>query len=226
MPFGATPTENETSPRRDGSAQPFRRRKKTQPNNAIRPRAGSTEPPTHGSPTVPAKSHRRRLKRRAKRGRKPGHGDRCSLRARMRSVTLAPTTIASQTEIPSPFRESKGARTSEASARGMPVQGSGERIPYPADVYPHRRAGEATALTRGENQMMTGADLQTLPGGPTVWRRRRCWTTTTDETTNDYRTRPKPRGDASTTRPDGQGVKVSPVHGGNVQKDKGGIPFN
>ena len=77
----------------------------------------------------------------------------------MRSVTLAPTTIASQTEIPSPFAKRKGTRASEASSHRMPVQGSGERIPYPADVYPHRRAGEATALTRGRNQMMTGADL-------------------------------------------------------------------
>ena len=104
---------------------------------------------------MPAKSHRRRLKRRAKRGLNPGHGGRCSLRARMRSVTLAPTTIASQTEIPPPLREAQGdavgAGFKPARPQGMTVQGSGERIPYPADVYPHRRAGEATAPAGRKN---------------------------------------------------------------------------
>ena len=82
----------------------------------------------------------------------------------MRSVTLAPTTIASQTEIPRTSRRRtrrvsphswgkcpKGQRGREASSQGMTVQGSGERIPYPADVYPHRRAGEATAPAGRKN---------------------------------------------------------------------------
>ena len=38
-----------------------------------------------------------------------------------------------------------------ARPQGMTVQGSGERIPYPADVYPHRRAGEATAPAGRKN---------------------------------------------------------------------------
>ena len=58
----------------------------------------------------------------------------------MRSVTLAPT------------------RKPDGMSNGA-VQGSGERIPYPADVCPARRSGEATASARGMNRAMAGADL-------------------------------------------------------------------
>ena len=51
-------------------------------------------------------------------------------------------------------------RNPEGVARGnLSVQGSGERSPYPAHVFPHRRAEEATAPARGMNRAMTGAPL-------------------------------------------------------------------
>ena len=46
---------------------------------------------------------------------------------------------------------------------------------YPADVYPLRRAGEATALARGKEPSDGGGNLPMLPEGPTGWRRRGCW---------------------------------------------------
>ena len=76
---------------------------------------------------------------------------------------------------PLPFAKRKGTRASEASSQGMPIQGSGERITYPAHVYPPRRAGEATALAGGKNSAMAGARFLVLPAGPPVWRRRGRW---------------------------------------------------
>ena len=81
---------------------------------------------------------------------------------------------------------------------------------------------------------MTGADLLDAPRRADGLATSAVLDKNTDESTNHYRTRPKPRGDDSTTtrhscvgrNPEGQGVKVSPVHGGNVRKDKGGIASN
>ena len=78
----------------------------------------------------------------------------------------------------------------------MPVQGSGERIPYPADVYSLRRAGEATAPARGKNRAMTGgSSSRCLPEG------RRSGdgggAGTESETQETYRMRSNRRGDAS-----------------------------
>ena len=113
--------------------------------------AGVTEPPTHGSPTVPAISHRRRLRRRAKRGQKPGHGGRCSSQGPNAECYAGSDNNSKPDGNPSsPIAKRKGTRASEASSQGMPVQGFGRTHPLSGrDVYPHRRAGEATALTRG-----------------------------------------------------------------------------
>ena len=114
----------------------------------------------------------------ASRGRKiRSRGSFLALGLEMRRGTLAPTTQASQAVIPQrchatnatepsnaavhfpgPLREAQGdaSKRSEIS-QGRPVQGSGERITYPADVYPPRRAGEATALAGRKNSAMTGA---------------------------------------------------------------------
>ena len=77
---------------------------------------------------------------------------------------LTPTTQASQAANPSPrtkvsparggnVRRTKGARRSGDPCgrprRGCPFKGRANEPFYPADVYPHRRAGEATALARG-----------------------------------------------------------------------------
>ena len=106
----------------------------------------------------------------------------------MRRGTLVPTTQANQAVIPrlttllhpSGFPRSRGKCPKDKGGakltrRERSVQGSGERITYPADVYPLRRAGEATALARGKNLAMAGAFSSTLPEGPTVWRRRGRW---------------------------------------------------
>ena len=45
---------------------------------------------------------------------------------RMRRVLRTPPTKASQTDVPRPFREAKGARKSEANFAGMPVQDPSE----------------------------------------------------------------------------------------------------
>ena len=88
----------------------------------------------------------------------------------------------------------------------LSVQGSGERSLYPAHVFPLRRAEEATASARRTIERWRGQIFHTmLPGGPTVWRRRRCWTKST------CRTRSKRRGDASTIDPlslDGRRARV------------------
>ena len=78
----------------------------------------------------------------------------------------------------------------------MPVQGSSERITYPADVYPHRRAGEATALAGGKNSAMAGARFLVLPAGPAVWRRRGRWIHSVNHKQPIARD-PERRGDAS-----------------------------
>ncbi len=55
---------------------------------------------------------------------------------------------------------------------------------------------------------MTGAD-QMLPGGPTVWRRRRSWTT--NELSTNYRAQSNRRGDDSKT-PVAAGFKPAPTN--------------
>ena len=55
---------------------------------------------------------------------------------------------------------------------------------------------------------MTGAD-QMLPAGPTVWRRRRSWTT--NELSTNYRAQSNRRGDDSKT-PVGAGFKPAPTN--------------
>ena len=62
---------------------------------------------------------------------------------------VTPTIIASQTVILLPFAKRKGTRASEASSQGMPVQDPSERSSYPANVFPSRRAEEATTTARG-----------------------------------------------------------------------------
>ena len=69
--------------------------------------------------------------------------------SRMRRVLRTPPTKASQTDIPRPFREAKGARKSEANFAGDARSRSERMVLYPANVFPHRRAEEATALARG-----------------------------------------------------------------------------
>ncbi len=84
-------------------------------------------------------------------------------------VLLAPTTIASQTEIPRPFRKAQPfppplRRGIEGGAakrvrKGCPFKVRANESFYPADVFPLRRAEEATGLARGANRAMTGAVL-------------------------------------------------------------------
>ena len=137
------------------------------------------EPPTHGSPTVSATSHGRRLRRRAKRGRKSGYEDGCSCRARTRSICLlrpqkqarrqppfAPrgeTSEATQPAPPSPRgrrRRDAGAALKPAlHAAGDAVQGSSEPSFTRHTSARHRRTGEAAAPARGANRAMAGAVL-------------------------------------------------------------------
>ena len=77
--------------------------------------------------------------------------------------------------VSSPPLDLKGRPSGEARREGFDRSRFERSIPYPADVYPHRRAGEAAAPARGVTQVMTGPFFQTLPGGPTVWRHRRCF---------------------------------------------------
>ena len=62
---------------------------------------------------------------------------------------VPPIRIASSgADTPVPFAKRKGTRASEASSQGMPVQDPSERSTYPANVFPSRRAEEATAPAR------------------------------------------------------------------------------
>ena len=86
-------------------------------------------------------------------------------------------------------RPSPSPPPSGAGPQGATVQGSGERTPYPAGV-------------------------QTLPGGPTVWRRRR--RRNTNESPTGCRTRSE---GAAMIRPRGL-----PPSQGNIRKKKGQTP--
>ena len=113
------------------------------------------------SATVPAKSLRR-FGRNA--DHHPANGERCSLSARMRSVTLTPPskpdghsrplraarrTRAEQALKSRPLRKARRTRTSAATLAGG-ARPRSERTPsYPADVFPLRRAEEATTLAKG-----------------------------------------------------------------------------
>ncbi len=72
------------------------------------------------------------------------------------------------------------------SRSGRTVHLSGTRLSASLD-------GRGYSTSKRNNRAMTGAP----PGGPTVWRRRRCWTI--DEHTRTFRTRSRRRGDPSTT---------------------------
>ncbi len=61
---------------------------------------------------------------------------------------LTPTIIASQTDVPVPFAQRGGRGGRSHAAEGVRSR-SGRTVFYPANVFPLRRAEEATAPARG-----------------------------------------------------------------------------
>ena len=163
--------ENETSPRRDGKHAPASTQQKTIEYSNGRGR-DNTEPPTHGS----TDGARHSPERRAKRGRNPVTRSVVAEASRMRRVLRTPPKHNEPDGDLPPQRHSRSGgnpegnapnpgcsgenRNPEGSSAGEPVRSRfGRTVFYPANVFPHRRAEEATALVRGTNQAMTGAVL-------------------------------------------------------------------
>ena len=78
----------------------------------------------------------------------PVNGGSCSLRARLRSVTLTPPSKPDG--YPNQFAQRIGrvGAIRESPTQGVPVQDPSERPLIPADVFPLRRAEEATTLAK------------------------------------------------------------------------------
>ena len=143
-----TETKNRREP---GHAQPAdARQKKRQLNKGKKAADGTT------------RIHRRCPPKAQEDGRNAastGHGDRCSFRARMRSVTLAPTMTASQTGNPSSPSRSVRGRGGRSHAAGDARSRFGRTHPLSGRRLPASSCGEAAAPARGMNRVMTGADL-------------------------------------------------------------------
>ena len=104
---------------------------------------------------------------------------------------LTPTIIASQTAATNaPFENRRGREQAKRRSRGMSVQGPSERALLPGTRLSASLGGRGYRASERNNRAMTGQIDQLPPGGPTVWRRRRCWKLS--EFTNSYRTRPNP----------------------------------
>ncbi len=59
----------------------------------------------------------------------------------------------------------------------MHVQGPSERVLLSGTRLSASLGGRGYSASERNNRAMTGQIDQLLPGGPTVWRRRRCWDT-------------------------------------------------
>ena len=59
----------------------------------------------------------------------------------------------------------------------MSVQGPSERVLLSGTRLSASLGGRGYSASERNNRAMTGRIDQLLPGGPTVWRRRRCWDT-------------------------------------------------
>ena len=75
-----------------------------------------------------------------------------------RRVLLTPTSEPDGNH-QCPFRESKGARASEASSRGMSVQGPSERVLLSGTRLPASLDGGGYRASERNNRAMTGAAL-------------------------------------------------------------------
>ena len=134
---------------------------------------GSTGSPTHDPPAVSCHKPRKTGETLPQ----SGYEGRCSCSARMRRGS-ADSDYESEPDgnHRCPFRESKGARASEATLAGDARSRSERTSPFIRHT-PFRFAGRKRLQTsERNNRAMTGADLlDDASRRPTVWRRRRCW---------------------------------------------------